>query len=694
MRAVGGRNIAIREVFPVMQPAGISDANVRDKVYADSSRRYCYITIPDNVMTIRASSILLLFLLIRVPSLSAQDLPPIDLSYSSCVTDRYGERVIAYFGKQRRVRIHRLSNVSPWVKRALLATEDRDFYEHDGVSIKSLGRALWETLKGNTQGGSTLTMQLARNLFLSHERTITRKLAEIDYARELEERYSKNEIMLLYMNTVYLGDGNYGIWTAARQYFQKDPSQLSITESALLVGLLKGPELYNPVKHPERAVSRRNEVLHNLVETDHLNEAEFKKLSKHPVGLKTVEPIGRHFSAWVRREAAGILSGLGRSLGSGQYRIVSTLDPRIQEAAEKSVQRQWNDLPESMTDAQIGLVCMENSTGAVAALIGGNPSSRGGDLDHVLQIRRQPGSSFKPFLYASLLEQGYTLATPVMDAPLVVDSGKAWEWRPRNDSDTSSGGAVTMKYGITHSLNLVAAHAMTELSDPADVAAFALRCGINSELPIVPSLALGTGEVTPLEMTRGYGVFASGGLRVRAFPILSIMTTDGRVLFEETVDSARVLDPETAYLMTDALQAVVDSGTGRSVRRFYTGPAAGKTGTTQRSTDAWFVGFTPHYSMAVWMGFDDARRKLHGVYRYGGTACAPIWGRVAAVAEREYLTDSLFFTRPEHIIDVELCEESGQLAVEDCPRRGLYPVNELLIPGECDLHGGSWLFGW
>ena len=635
---------------------------------------------------------LLLTYVILTATTFAQSLPPIDLKYASYALSANGE-VLGYYGEERRVELRSTGSVSPWVIRALLATEDRDFYNHDGVSLKGLGRAVLETITGNTQGGSTLTMQLARNLFLSHERSISRKLKEIDLARELEKKYSKDELLLLYLNTVYFGGGTYGIWAAAREYFDKDPADLSITESCMLVGLLQSPENYQPLRHPQRALARRNEVMHNLKEVGRITAEEYTRLKKEPLGLHPRPRIAPHFNEWVRREAETLLAPKGLSLLRDQLRVYTTLDSRMQEAMEGAVEAQWKELPERMKDVQVGAVLTDVADGAVRALVGGNPASSGRGLNHVTQIRRQPGSSFKPMLYASLLEQGYTLATPILDAPIVVDSGTAWEWRPMNDSDTSSGVAVPMRYGLQRSLNLVAAHAMIERTDPARVAAFAHRVGIGSELPEYPSLALGSGEVSPLEMAEAYGTFAAMGRRARPYFITRIEDRNRRVLYRARPDTATVLDSATAFLITDAMEAVVDSGTATAVRQYYSGPAAGKTGTTQNSTDAWFVGITPAHAMAVWVGFDDAARKLSGAYRYGGTMCAPIWGRTMARIARFETPDSSF-VQPATVEYLPLCRQTGLLATEECPDVALYPVNLNLLPAECDEHGRGWLFGW
>jgi 1A family penicillin-binding protein len=627
-----------------------------------------------------------LFLVLIALPLAAQDLPPFTISYSPLAVASDGT-LVGYLSEPHRVETLSTGQVSRSVIDALIATEDRDFYSHNGVSLRGLGRALWNTLTGKTQGGSTLTMQLARNLFLTREKTISRKLREMELAKAIEQRYSKDQILLLYLNTVYFGRGAYGIWAAAMEYFGKTPDKLSTSEGAMIVGLLKAPSAYDPSKRPDKALARRNEVLHNLVETGKLGEAEFARLKAQPLHLKLRDDLGRQATDFIRREAAAILAKLGRSLQEGDLRITATIDPAVQRAAARAVDAQWNKLPAAMKEAQIALASIEARTGAIRAMIGGNPSADARGLNRAAQMRRQPGSSFKPFLYGTLLEKGLTLATPIMDAPVVIDSGLAWEWRPSNDDDTYSGTTVTMRFGIRRSLNLVAAHAMKELTSPPEVAAFAHRCGITSQLPEVPSLALGTGEVSPLEMAAGISVFASDGLRARPFSVLKIEDRKGALLYAAHIDTATVLDSATAFLLTDALRGVVDSGTATAIRSVYAGPAAGKTGTTQQSTDAWFAGYTPELATAVWMGFDNAKKKLGGAFRYGGTACAPVWGRMMAeLARTRPALASGEYRTPTSITFIELCEDSGQLAKPSCPRRVVYPINGYKPPLVCERH--------
>src|SRR5664279_4362706 len=616
----------------------------------------------------------------------AQDLPPIKIDFSSQVISNDG-KVIGYIGEKNRVDVRSTGYVSKYVLSTLIATEDRDFYNHNGVSYKGLVRGLLKTITGSTQGGSTLTMQLARNLFLSFEKTISRKLTEIELAKKLESKFSKDQILLMYLNTVYFGHGVYGIWAAAEEYYGKTPDQLTITESATIVGLLKGPGVYDPIKHPDKMLSRRNEVLHNLVETSQLSENEFNNLKNNPLNLKLNYHIGKHFIEHVRKEAVEILKPFGKSLNTDEMKITTTLNYEMQKTAESAEKSQWNNFPASMKESQLGLISIENGTGKIRAMSGGNPESDFRGLNRAVQIKRQPGSSFKPFLYGSLLQNGTTLAAPLLDAPIVVDSGKYNEWRPSNSENTYTGKYLTMETAIQHSINLCAAYAITHLTIPDSVVAFSRQLGIQSQIPPYPSIALGTGEVSPLEMSASFSVFATEGTYAKPYSIVKIEDKNGRVYYSGNEQTSVVLDSATSYLMTQALEKVIDGGTANSVRKYYKGFAAGKTGTTQNSTDAWFVGYNKGLTTAIWIGYDDPRRKLGGGFQYGGSACAPIWGRMMSSISREFTgfsSDS--YSRPSDIKDTTLCLDSGELAVEKCIHKRIFPVNTNKLPPECSIH--------
>lgn len=638
-----------------------------------------------NIFKLRQLAVTFVLLPFLAGTIHAQ-LPPVKLDYSSYALSSDG-RLIGYYGEKHRVEVKSTGYISKWVLYSLIATEDRDFYNHDGVSYKGLGRAIIKTLTGSTQGGSTLTMQLARNLFLSREQTISRKLTEINIAREIEKKYTKDQILLLYLNTCYFGHGAYGIWAASQEFFGKTPEKLSVTEGATLAGLLQSPSGYDPEKYPEKALNRRNEVLHNLLEVGKINEREFERYKKQPLGLRANPGLGRHFLEHVRKEALEILNSRGISLNRDQLKITTTLDYDIQKAAEDAVNWQYGRFPGSMKQAQVGLVSVEVGTGKIKAMVGGSPESEARGLNHTDEIHRQPGSSFKPFLYASLLEKGFTLATPLHDFPIVVDSGTAKEWRPENSTGSFTNSMMPMINAVKHSVNACAADAMVNLTKPDSVAAFALRLGVKSAIPPYPSIALGTAEVTPLEMASAYEVFASEGLYAKPYSILKIEDKNNRVLYQAGPETAAVLDSATCYLMTQALQEVVDGGTAASVRSYYKGVAAGKTGTTQNSADVWFVGYNTKLSTAIWIGYDNPSRKLSGGFQFGGSACAPIWGRMMASAHLQYPGSyGMPFTRPTAIQDIEVCEDSGEPANAACPNKKLYPVNFLLLKGQCHLH--------
>ncbi len=639
-------------------------------------------------------NLIIVFLFISHYGIFAQDLPPIKLDYASYAVSS-GGKLIGYYGEKNRVEVKSLDDISVYVIHSLIATEDRDFYEHHGVSLKGLGRAILKTLTGSTQGGSTITMQLARNLFLTNKRTISRKLTEIDLAEKLEKKFTKKQILLLYLNTVYFGHSAYGIWAAAEEYFSKTPDKLTIDESAALVGMLQSPNGYDPDKNPNKMLNRRNEVLHNLVEVGKISQKDFNNLKKKGLNLKLRQNIAGHFLEQVRRDAVEILKSTGKQLSMDQLKITTTLNYDLQKSAEDAVNSQWEKFPKQMKNAQIGLISIENGSGLIRAMIGGNPLSEPRGLNHTTQIQRQPGSSFKPFLYGDMLEDGYTLATPLLDSAIVVDSGKAYEWQPSNAEGEASNSYLTMQYSIAHSINLAAAYAITHLSSPDSVISFARKCGIESPIPSLPSIALGTADVKPIEMAAAYSVFASEGTLVKPFSILKIEYKNGNLLYSAVPQTTVVLDSTTSFLITNALEDVVNKGTAVSIRNYYKGIAAGKTGTTQNYTDAWFVGYNPKLSTAIWIGFDDPQKKLSGGFQYGGTACAPIWGKMMAdYSKKNPGFASQDFKVPSNIEYRDLCEDTGELADSSCTKVNTYPVNARLFEKEeqkkerFDIHYG------
>ncbi|HOE90843.1 MAG TPA: transglycosylase domain-containing protein [Candidatus Cloacimonadota bacterium] len=629
------------------------------------------------------SLVLIIIVLMFSPIFAKIEDPNIEYCSYALTADK---TVVGYYGEKARIEVTNINQISKNVINALIDTEDKSFYSHDGVSYKGLGRAVAKTITGNVQGGSTITMQLARNLFLTQDRTISRKMAEMKIAREIEAKYSKNEILLMYLNTVYFGNSVYGIWAAADEYYSKTPDKLSIAESALLIGILNAPNAYNPVNHPDKAIARRNIVLSNMYDEKHITKTQFEQAKKEGLNLLLREKTNGFFLEYIRLQANQILKGYGKNLSSDIFIVETTLDSRAQRAAGTAMRTYWKEFPASMQNSQLGLISVDVKNGAIRAMIGGNPQAPHRGLNRSTQIRRQPGSAFKPMLYGCLLRDGFNLATSMNNMPLNTWVEEDIEWDVRND-DNSSSAAAPMFQALSKSLNLATAYGVIELASPDSVISFAKTCGIESNLSPFYSIALGTSEVSPLEMARAFAVFASGGYLSSTWSIVSIKDKNGKVYYRGSSTKEQVLDEETAYLMNFALTKAVNNGTGYNVRRQYKGVAAGKTGTTTNSTDAWFVGYNTELSTAIWVGNDTASKKLDPRFGYGGTACAPMFGIMYRELEKnKYPGMRRAFTQPEEIEFAEFCLESGMLATEECTQKELLPYNTNFPPDYCLVH--------
>ncbi len=571
------------------------------------------------------------------------------ITYSTAVFAEDGD-YIGYIGTTNHIECKSLSEISPTVVDALLATEDRDFLTHEGISIRGLMRATVNNLKGSHEGGSTITMQLARTLYLTREKTIKRKLAEIDIAMRLESMLTKQEILLLYLNTMYYGHGTYGIWAASQEYFSKRPSRLTVPEACMIVGLLNAPSAYEPTAYPKKAIARRNVILHNLAEIGKISNADYEKYEKMPLNLHIRKPIGQSFIEYLRQTSGSQLKSLGKSFNDGLV-IISSLQSQLQQAAEYTVNANWSKFPPAMKTAQIGLISIDTDTGKIVAMVGGNPQASPRGINHTTQIRRQPGSSFKPFVYASVLENGHHLREMIKNTPISVKDGSQTVWTPTNlKNHNNAGSVVTMRAAIKHSLNLPAIHAILSFTTPDSVVDLAYRCGIRSPLRAFPSLALGTSEVSPLEMASAYAVFANQGLYHTPTSIVKIIDNNGKVLYQATYSNHLALSQDVVFELTSALKDVVNGGTGYTVRAIYRGVAAGKTGTTENSTDAWFIGYNRKISTAIWVGFDGKYQKLPSGYDYGGVVCGPIWGGYMARAANYYPeSQKLDFIQPDSL---------------------------------------------
>lgn len=538
-----------------------------------------------------------------------------------------------------------LADVSYAFIQAILATEDHRFWEHRGINKLRILRAMWVTLfePQRVQGASTITQQLAKNLFFSFEQTYIRKFRELLVALQIEAQFSKQEILEAYINQIPFGVGAYGIGEAARTFFGKSAGELTLTEASLLAGLPKSPTRYNPFRYPERARVRQQVVLQRMVTTGMISREAALEAAAAPMNLRTHPRSLRVDSYFLD----AVMKSLEESYGPevvyhAGLRVYTTLDVGLQRLAETALQEGLAQLETRMdgisggaesSDAagnrlQGALVSVDVNTGAVKALVGGRDYFQT-PFNRALQNNRQPGSGFKPFLYYGVLERlGKTPADVMIDQPVTIPVAGSATWRPRNFERTHSGPMV-IKKAFTESINTIAAQLVAALGPEAVIDA-ARRCGITSPLGPVYSVALGTFGVSPLEMASAYATFASGGVRHPPYWIRRVEDVSGRVLEERIIAGERVLNEAIAYQLVDMMAAVIDEGTGNAVRRIgFTLPAAGKTGTTNDYHDAWFTGFTPNLSTSVWVGFDrgQSMRDKNGAGITGARGAAPVWAR-------------------------------------------------------------------
>ena len=571
---------------------------------------------------------------------------------ASVVVDREGAEIAKLF-VTRRVVVP-VDSMPEHLLNAFVAIEDRRFWDHGGVDWRRVIGALASNVKagGIEEGSSTITMQLARNVFPEQlpasQRTITRKLGEARVAREIEDRYSKREIMELYLNQIYFGEGAYGIEAAAEEYFGKSASQLSLAESAILAALPRAPSRLNPRADEEAALEGRELVLRRMAEQGLITQEEFDEASEAELVLREgrvdAEEEAPYFVEAVRRQ---LEDALGTAIYTQGYTIHTTLDLDIQRAAEEELEQALRgiesgrhggfphssyatvhgdttrDRSEGTQYLQGALVVMEAQTGDVLALIGGRDFDDS-QFNRATQAKRQPGSAFKPFVYAAALSAGYPASHRLLDRPLryVLDNNRVWE--PRNYDGTFRG-AVTMRQALTQSRNVPTVRLANEVG-LSRVLGTAEQFGLG-RMPSNPSVVLGTAEVTPLELTAAYGAFATLGSRPDPRFVTQVTDASGSVVWSQQPSARRVIDPGVAFIATTMMQDVVNRGTGTGVRGAgFSGAAAGKTGTTQDAADVWFVGYTPRLVGTVWIGFDKRQRILRGAT--GGEIAAPIWGRI------------------------------------------------------------------
>ena len=574
-----------------------------------------------------------------------------------------------------------LSKVPLFVQQAFIAVEDRRFHAHHGVDWRGVARATVVNIRalGVREGASTISMQLAKNVFLAHraaERSFGRKLLEWRYAGLLENALTKDQILERYLNAIYLGNGVYGVEGASRDLFGKSISNVTLAEAAMLAGLPKAPSSYSPRRDQGKARARRDVVLSILEREKVAGRAAIVAAHAFSVRVVAEEWVPQRVTdSWaleVVRASVDSLRATGNipdGLTNANLVVRTTFDRKAQRAAERAVARgaaQVDAERGTLNDggdaqAQGALVALDPSTGAIRALVGGRRIERKG-FNRALQAHRQPGSAFKPFVYVTALQQGYTTATMVDDEPVSIQAG-ADVWTPTN-FDNEYAGRITLRQALVRSANAATVRVSNDIGINR-VANMATLLGIHSTLPLVPALALGAGEVTPIELTAAYAPFGNGGYRVTPHLMVQVSDAFGRVLWRgQTPAIARVIDSTDAFLVTSMLRSVVDDGTGRGVRSAgIRGPVAGKTGTTNDGADVWFVGYTPTIVAAVWFGLD-APQPLGGTAT-GGHFAAPAWSEFVRDGWHTPSRDTAW-QPPRSLLPMQIDVASGTIASDWC----------------------------
>lgn len=593
------------------------------------------------------------------------------------------------------------------MKNAVIASEDRRFYNHWGIDSKSILRAIVVNIinLGYEQGFSSLTQQVARTLYdtIGFKKTITRKIKEIITAIQIERTYTKDEILEMYLNNVHFGHGTYGVQVAAKRYFKKDVSLLTLGESAMLVGILPAPARFSPITHPERAHYKRNVVLRVMRDEKFINKDMFleaRAIERENVTINQAKGIAPYFTEYVRRTMEKEDDRLGVNIYRDGLKIYTTLDSRLQHVAEESLgkviqqnqsklnKRLFSNEEEFSQLAYLGIfpedtvkmmmkgdsalykdlrnkllvqgamVALDPNSGAILAMVGGRPDYHD-QYNRAVQAQRQPGSVFKPIVYTTAIDNGYPVTKQLLNQPLVLrvlNAQGEWEkWMPRN-YDGSTSGLTSLREGIRKSVNLIAVRVVKELVPASEIKSTARRMGITTDIRAVDAIALGTSEVYLIDMVNAYSAFSNRGLLNQPFGITRVEDRYGNVIKEYFPIREEVLREESAYVMTSMLQTVLDKGTGGSARwkyNFYH-PAGGKTGTTQNWTDAWFVGFSKQIAAGVWMGVDDPRVSL-GKGQDGTKAALPAWASFMTAAHDTLGLKRQNFERPDGVVDVTIC---------------------------------------
>lgn len=556
------------------------------------------------------------------------------------------------------------------LKKALIVTEDRSFYQHSGIDLKGILRAIFRDIKAGkfVEGASTITQQLSKTLFLEPRKTLLRKAKEAFLSFQIERRYTKDEILELYLNQVYFGSGAYGVESAARIFFGKPVSDLDLSECALLAGLPKSPSRYSPLIDKDLALKRRNIVLKQMKDTGVITQTVFNIAKQAPLNLakqNKTEVKAPYFIEYIK---IFLENTIGSSrLYKGGLAVVTTLDFKLQKASELAVKKGLSALKHRMKqkfikhpDPQCALVSLDVLSGGILAMVGGSDFSKT-PFNRATIARRQPGSAFKPIVYAYAIEQGFSQSKIILDAPVVFKIGnRKKEWQPKNFSDDYKG-EMTLRTALALSKNIPAVR-LIEMLGPSSVARFSHSMGIESALYPNLSLALGTSGVKLINLTAAYSVFPNKGKLIEPYGVMEILNENGRLVWRVKPQKKAVISRESAAIITDMLRSVIQDGTGKKAKVIQR-PIAGKTGTTDEFKDALFIGFSPSITTGVWVGQDTFTTIGKG--ETGARAALPIW---IEFMSRALLDRPIqYFDIPDDVVKVRIDPWTGLLATDNSP---------------------------
>ena len=614
-------------------------------------------------------------------------------------------RFVAELGMERRTLVP-IGQIPRVLRTAFIITEDRRFYQHNGIDLVGVFRAgIANVMRGGfSQGFSTITMQLARNVFpekLSREKTLLRKLREARVAREIESKYSKDHILELYLNQIYLGSGAYGVETASQRYFGKPVRDVNLAEAATLAALPKAPGRYDPRRFPERAIQRRNTILELMRREGAISDADASLAKAYPMRLAhgASGDVAPYYVEWVRQQ---LEAKFGERIYQEGLRVYTTLDLELQGAAERSLERQLKAIEGGSAGAfphrtfeqflasagadepapgtvtpylQGAFIVLDPRSGAVRAMVGGRDYDDS-KFNRATQALRQPGSTFKPIVYATAIQSGRSPAYVLDDAPVELPQIAGDTWQPRN-YDLKFEGPMIMRRALYQSRNMPAIRLGMELGEQS-VVDMARKFGLTTAIPEYPSIHIGSADVVPLQMVAAYSTFANLGWRVAPVGILRVEDAQGKVLWKPEISREQVLTPEESWLMVDMMKDVLRRGSaaGAVANTGFNLPAGGKTGTTNDYTDVWFIGYTADLVAGVWMGFDKPQKIMPNAQ--GGRLAAPAWAQfmIEAYQRKPSPPD---WPRPSSLVSRQVDDLTGLLANPGCPAEDAY--FEWFIPG-------------